>query len=293
VPAKVNLSLVVGALADDGYHPLRTVFQAVSVFDELWFSNLPAGHVEVEVSGEGADLVPRDGSDLAARAARLLRKRYGLPRLGVKIEIKKSIPVAGGMAGGSADAAGALLGCSVLWDLDCGPAELAVLAAELGSDVPFALLGGTALGTGRGTDLVPMLTRGRYHWVFALAKKGLSTPDVFAAFDKLTLKGVGKSPMPLQEALTHGDAAAVGKHLSNDLLPAALKLYPQVADTLRVGARIPGVLGTVLAGSGPTCAFLCGSAAQAADVAVEIAELPEVRDTRIASGPVSGAMLLS
>jgi 4-diphosphocytidyl-2-C-methyl-D-erythritol kinase len=180
----------------------------------------------------------------------------------------------------------------VLWDLDTDPADLQTLAAELGSDIPFALLGGTALGSGRGTDLVPMLTRGRYHWAFALAERGLSTPEVFKTFDTLPTKGMRKLSIALQAALTHGDAEEVGRHLSNDLLPAALKLYPQLADTLRAGSAMDGVLGSVLAGSGPTCADLCASPVHANDVAAELRGLPGVRDVRTASGPVSGAMLL-
>jgi 4-diphosphocytidyl-2-C-methyl-D-erythritol kinase len=293
VPAKVNLGLVVGPLRSDGFHGLRTVFQAVSLFDELWFSSLPNGEIRLSVSGEGADQLGSADENLAVRAAKLIRERHGSPQLGVAIEIKKHIPVAGGMAGGSADAAGALLGCSVLWDLDTDPAQLQLLAGELGSDVPFALLGGTALGSGRGTELVPMLTRGRYHWVFALAEHGLSTPQVYQTFDAMPHRGSRKLSIALQSALTHGDAEEVGRHLSNDLLPAALKLYPQLADTLSAGSKIDGVLGAVLAGSGPTCAFLCSSPAQAADVANELRFVDGVRDVRTASGPVSGAMLLS
>ena len=181
-PAKINLVLGVGPERPDGYHELATVFQAVSLVDEVAVAL--DDRVSVTVEGPESDGVPSDGSNLAVRAARLLAERTGVDD-GVRIRIRKGIPVAGGMAGGSADAAAALLACDAVWRTGLTREELGGLAAELGSDVPFALFGGTAVGAGRGERLTPALARGEYHWVVALAGQGLRTPDVFAHLDRM------------------------------------------------------------------------------------------------------------
>ena len=292
-PAKVNLALCVGARASDGYHPLRTIFQAVSLWDEVTATPAPGGVLDVVVEGRDASLVPTDGTDLTVRAAALLRQRCGTPGLGAHLHVAKAIPVAAGLAGGSADAAAALLACSVLWDLDTDPEMLAELGAELGSDVPFALLGGTALGTGRGSDLLPLLTRGRYQWVLAFAHRTLSTPAVYQRFDELIGCGRAELPAGLLEALVRGDAAAAGLRLANDLQGPAVDLYPELGQTLAFGTVLHGVLGSLVSGSGPTCAFLCADARSAAAVADRLAELPAVRATRLVAGAVPGAQLLS
>ena len=207
VPAKINLALKVGAPRADGYHPLATVYQAVSVYDEVHAAWADPDEFEVVVSGEGADFVPLDDSNLAVRAAKLLARRHGPhDALGASLSIKKSIPVAGGLAGGSANGAAALLACAVLWDLDVTPDELSVLAAELGSDVPFALLGGTAVGSGRGEDVAPALARGTYHWVLAFGFHGLSTAAVYRRFDELSPRAAPPTvPADLMNALRSGD----------------------------------------------------------------------------------------
>ena len=292
VPAKVNLALRVGPRGADGYHPLRTVFQALSLFDEMVVTDAREGVIDLVVAGEDADLVPTDGTDLAVRAALLLRERYGRPDLGAHIHLVKSIPVAAGLAGGSADAAGALLACSVLWDLDTDPAALSALGGELGADVPFALLGGTALGSGRGTELMPLLTRGRYHWALAFAHIGLSTPQVFTHFDRSGPSQLPALPDGLLQALASGDVAQVGRSLMNDLQRPALEMRGELGQTLRFGAGLDGVLGAVLSGSGPTCAFLCTDA-RAAKVAVDrLGQLPTVRAAVAAIGAAPGAQLL-
>ncbi|MGO4957408.1 4-(cytidine 5'-diphospho)-2-C-methyl-D-erythritol kinase [Luteococcus sp. Sow4_B9] len=297
VPAKVNLALCVGPLGDDGFHPLGTVFHALNLYDEVVAEKRPSGQISLTLSGDGLDDVPADESNLAWRAARLLADRHGTPDLGVHLHLKKSIPVAGGMAGGSADAAGALLACSVLWDLDTTPDDLHELAAELGSDVPFPLMGGTAIGTGRGDQLVPMLSRGTYHWVLALAHDGLSTPAVFRRFDELQARPdatpTGTAiPDGVAAALAKGDAAALGGALHNDLQAAAVDLRPELGETLRAGLEA-GALGAVVSGSGPTCAFLAADEAAAMDLAAALAAVASVRATRRASGPVSGATLIT
>ncbi|GED97035.1 4-(cytidine 5'-diphospho)-2-C-methyl-D-erythritol kinase [Gordonia crocea] len=288
--AKINLHLGVGAARPDGYHELTTVFQAVSLFDEVTVR--PAGAVSVVTRGEGADQVPDDpAQNLAARAA--VRVAPDSP---VAIEIDKAIPVAGGMAGGSADAAAALLACSRLFDVGWGGEELVAAAADLGSDVPFALHGGTALGTGRGERLSPVLSRGEYHWVLAIAKTGLSTPTVFAELDRLRAKdGVDdeSSPPPdeLLRALASGDVERVASLLHNDLQPAALSLQPTLRRTLRAGADA-GALAGVVSGSGPTCAFLCGDEESAVRVAAELAGGGVAKAVRTARGPVPGARVI-
>ena len=291
--AKVNLALRVGPKRADGYHDLETVFMAVDLCDTVTCTYVDDGRIEVAVSGEGADLVPTDGSDLAGRAARLLRDRFGDPGLGVHLQIDKSIPVAGGMAGGSADAAAVLRGCNELWQLAVPEGERSKLAAELGADVPFALRGGVALAKGRGDVLTRLPCRGKYHWVFALAHEGLSTQAVYDAFDQLPAPTSRLETRALTDAMLAGDIAGVAAALVNDLQPAACSLRPVLGETLATGAVMDGVLGAVLAGSGPTCAFLCESPEAADYVAVQLANLPQVAGTRVADGPAGGATTLN
>lgn len=290
MPAKVNLALRVGPLGDDGYHPLGTVFQALSLFDEV--EAVPAAEgVTCTMKGEGSGSLPTDSTNLAVRAAELLRSHFDIDR-GVELRIRKQIPIAGGMAGGSSNAAGALLACSVLWDLDTQPEDLHDFASQLGSDVPFALIGGTARGTGRGTELASMLTRGTYHWVLALAHEGLSTPAVFRRFDEMLEEGTATSstevPQELMNALATGDVHALGEALCNDLQAPALSLRPELAEVLEAG-RGPGCAGAVLSGSGPTCAFLATGESAAMNLATRLSALPQVRGVRRAHGPVPGA----
>jgi 4-diphosphocytidyl-2-C-methyl-D-erythritol kinase len=303
------LALCVGPPRRDGYHPLATVYQAVSLYDEVHAAWAESDEFTVSVSGEGADLVPTDETNLSLRAARLLARTYGeSDSLGASLAIKKSIPVAGGLAGGSANGAAALLACAVLWDLDVGLEELSILAAELGSDVPFALLGGTALGSGRGEQVVPVLARGGYHWVLAFGHHGLSTPAVFRRHDEMGARkaSVGASgephamvsraqapevPPALMNALRSGDPAAVGAALVNDLQPAALDLQPRLRQVLEAGLEY-GAVGALVSGSGPTCAFLAASEAAAVDLSVALSADGQCRAVRRATGPVSGARVI-
>lgn len=180
-PGKINLALRVGPPRPDGYHPLATLFQAVSLYEDVVAR--PADDITLEIHGRGADL-PTDSGNLAVRAAALLRETSGT-EAGVHLTLTKQVPVAGGMAGGSADAAATLLACDQLWGTGLGREELGELAAELGADVPFALTGLSAMGTGRGDLLTPVMSRGQYHWVLAVQSEGLSTPAVFRAFDEI------------------------------------------------------------------------------------------------------------
>lgn len=290
VPAKVNLQLSVGAVRPDGFHELATVFQAVGLCDEIVARTSSTPGITLTLSGEGEGVLPLDASNLAYRAAALLAEHTGV-EAAVDLHIHKAIPIAGGMAGGSADAAGALLACDTLWRQSTPREELMALAAELGSDVPFALHGGTAIGTGRGENLTPVLSRGSFHWVFAVAESGLSTPAVYAECDRL--RGGRKVPEPyvsdmLMQAVRAGDALLLGKALHNDLQPAALSLRPMLRQVLEVGEDF-GALGGVVSGSGPTCAFVARDEEHALDVAVALTASGVCRTVRRAVGPVVGA----
>ena len=291
VPAKVNLALRVGGLDDHGYHELGTVFQAVSLGDEVHAERAPAGLFTLVFHGEGAAFLPTDDTNLAIRAAKLIAQNRQRDDVGVHLTIRKRIPVAGGMAGGSADAAAVLVACNALWGLGLSREDLHPLAAELGSDVPFLLMGGTAIGTGRGVDLTPVITSGTYHWTFALSHAGLSTPSVFKEFDRLSDPRPTGIPVALLEALRAGDAPAVGAALVNDLEEAAISLHPTLARTLAIG-REAGALGAIVSGSGPTCAFLADSEGHSRALAEALGVFSGVRAVRRAFGPVSGAQVL-
>ncbi|RSM62442.1 4-(cytidine 5'-diphospho)-2-C-methyl-D-erythritol kinase [Amycolatopsis sp. WAC 01416] len=294
VPAKVNLHLSVGDVRPDGYHELVTVFQALSLTDEVTVAVTEDPGVEVYGEGEGA--VPTGANNLAWKAAQALAAHVGKAdgESKVRVVLRKGIPVAGGMAGGSADAAATLVGLASLWKLDISRDELAGIAAKLGSDVPFALYGGTALGTGRGEQLVPVLSRHTFHWVLAFDQRGLSTPRVFGELDRLREEGspprIG-SHTPVVEALASGDPRQLALLLGNDLQAAAVSLRPGLRRTLRAGVNAGALAGTV-SGSGPTCAFLCADAQSAVEVAAELSGAGVCRTVRVAHGPVPGARLV-
>ena len=294
VPGKVNLFLGVGDTRDDGYHELTTVFHAVSLFDEITVRS--ADTLSVQSTGEGSEDLPTDSGNIAWRAAELLADHVGRAP-DVAISVEKSIPVAGGMAGGSADAAGVLVAINALWELGLPRRDLHALAAELGSDVPFALHGGTALGTGRGEQLATVLARNTFHWVLAFGKGTLSTPKVFGEIDRLRADGARglparvDDPEPVLAALASGSADDLAPLLGNDLQPASLSLEPSLRRTLRAGVDA-GALAGIVSGSGPTCAFLCSSASAAIDVGVQLAGEGVCRTVRAASGPVHGARVV-
>jgi 4-diphosphocytidyl-2-C-methyl-D-erythritol kinase len=308
VPAKLNLQLAVGPPRADGYHDLVTVFHAVSLFDQVTVE--PAGHDGVTVTGEGADRVPADRDNLALRAIAALRAAvpdHGAAPGHVHVTIVKRIPVAAGLAGGSADAAAALVACNELWAAGLSQQQLGEIGATVGSDVAFALLGGTAVGRGRGEQLTPALAPAtQYHWVLAFADGQLSTPEVYAALDRLrkASESAGAAnpraaarPRPgldaaLMSALRSGDAARVGQRLSNDLQPAAVSLFPALRKTLTAGLEL-GALGALVAGSGPTCVFLAASGERALELAVSLSGAGVCRSVARVSGPVSGAAVVS
>jgi 4-diphosphocytidyl-2-C-methyl-D-erythritol kinase len=299
VPAKINLQLAVGPPRPDGYHGLVTVFHAVSLFDEVTVA--PAKADSVFVNGEGAGLVPEDGDNLALRAIRVLRqalaKRDGAAAPGgVAVTIAKRIPVAGGMAGGSADAAAALVACNDLWGTGLSQPDLCALGSQIGSDVAFAVLGNTAVGQGRGELLTPVQTpvETTYHWVLALADGHLSTPKVFRELDKQRQGREVADPelsQELMDALSAGDPARLGKALTNDLQEPALTLFPALRKTLAAGIEA-GALGALVSGSGPTCFFLAETADQATTLANALESAGVSRAITSATGPAAGATVL-
>jgi 4-diphosphocytidyl-2-C-methyl-D-erythritol kinase len=302
VPAKINLQLAVGPPRSDGYHDLVTVFHAVSLFDQVTVA--PGAADSVAVSGEGAGQVPADGENLALRAVRALRAAIksgarqpvvadGQP--GVAVTIRKKIPVAAGLAGGSADAAAALVACNELWRAGLSQQDLCEVAGTVGSDVAFAVLGGTAVGRGRGERLTPALVSpARYHWVLAFADGELPTPAVYSALDRLR----GSDPVPapelsaeLMSALRAGDPRRLGQALSNDLQASAISMFPALRKTLAAGSEL-GALGALVSGSGPTCLFLARGATHATDLAVALSGAGVCRSVARAAGPASGAAVI-
>ena len=291
-PAKVNLELFVGPLREDGYHALSTVYQAVGIYDDI--TATLADEWGCSVSGRDADKVPTDESNLVLVAARALAERTG-GQDPVHLSIHKEIPVAGGMAGGSADAAAALLACDALWGTNLPKDELAGIAAEIGSDVPFLLHGGTAVGSGRGELVTAVLAKGTYHWVFVpSASSGLSTPLVYAAFDQRTAATDIDEPRPsaaLMSAWRSGAAAALGPVLATALQAAASALQPSSGELIDAAMGF-GALAAMVSGSGPTVAILAESAEGAIDLAVALTASGTAGDILRATGPVHGAHIL-
>ena len=303
-PGKVNLFLSVGAPGADGYHPLTTVFQAVRLIETVTARRQSAqDHGTVTLTLEEPDAeVPTDASNLAVRAAELLSETTGVSE-GVDLLLRKRVPVAGGMAGGSADAAATLVACNALWGTGLSLPELSALAARLGADVPFPLTGATAVGSGRGDLVTPIMTRGAYHWVFALAEEGLSTPAVFRRFDELAGAGASASagsgggpavrdvPEALTAALRAGDARALAAALHNDLQVAAVDLRPELAEVIAV-AEGAGALRAVVSGSGPTIAALVEDPGSAQRVSRALTTSGLVADVLRADAPVAGARVV-
>jgi 4-diphosphocytidyl-2-C-methyl-D-erythritol kinase len=294
VPAKVNLQLSVGPRESDGFHNLVSVFQAISIFDEVTVSKTHAGNgVTITVTGEHTHGVPEDGENLAVKAALLVGSKFDF-EVDVHIEVKKSIPVAGGMAGGSADAAATLVAMDSLFNLDMSREELHALGSELGSDVPFMISGGTAIGQGRGDQLTAALSRGTYHWVLALSSVGLSTPAVYTECDRMRAEREIAAPQVsdvLMQSLLAADAEAVGNSLTNDLQNAACSLRPALSLVLEVG-RDYGALGAIVSGSGPTVAFLVADEDSGLDLAVALTASGVVGSVARAHGPVHGAKVI-
>ena len=289
VPSKINLFLRITGVRDDGYHELVTVLQTLSIHDtvvaELDRSGVsahPAARrfMELAFTSEGHDGVPLDGSNLAVKAARCLMDHLGIGRASAELEgngagtpvtrlhLTKRIPVAAGMAGGSADAAAALIALNQLWQADLDRDELRALAAQLGADVPFCVSGGTALATGTGVTTAQVLARGTYHWVVGVTDQPLSTPQVYRAFDEVGVSS-DVEPDAVLQALRTGDDEALGAALHNDLEVAAFRLCPELV-ARRDALLAAGALGAIVSGSGPTVVALARSAQHAVQVAAEV-----------------------
>lgn len=294
-PGKINVYLGVGPRRDDGYHALATVFQAVSLYEDVYAS--PSAGFTLEVAGSvDVSGVPLDDRNLALRAAKMLAEHAGVTE-GVHLDIRKGVPVAGGMGGGSADAAAALVACDALWGTDLGPRGLHDLAARLGADVPFALHGGTAVGTGHGDELTPALARGRFDWVLVLSEQGLSTPEIYGRLDGLRDEALADDatsllevPVALLQALHAGDAEELAPVMLNDLEAAAVLDRPDLEHALADGVRL-GALTGIVSGSGPTIAFLCAGPDGARAVQDELRATG--RESLHVHGPVPGAQILS
>lgn len=295
VPAKVNLQLSVGPREADGFHNLVTVFQAISIFDDVTVTfSPPKSGLSISITGDQRHGVPADDSNLAIKAIALIATEYDL-EIDAHVEIKKLIPVAGGMAGGSADAAAAIVAIDYLYSLGMSREEMAEIAAQLGSDVPFMLSGGTAIGTGHGDQLTAALSRGTYHWVLALSSIGLSTPAIYNECDRLRSESEIAEPQTnelLMQALLAADPKSVGAHLVNDLQAAACSLRPALRLVLDVGQEY-GALGALVSGSGPTVAFLVSDEEAGLDLAVALTASGVVGSVARAYGPVAGAKVLT
>ena len=315
-PGKVNLTLRVGAPTPDGYHPLVTVFEALNLRETVTVRTsktpgvrvetvayLPDGSVDEATTRAMADVDP--ATHLAVRAARVLQRLaaagpWASTAAGLSIRVDKRVPVAGGMAGGSADAAAALVACNELWDLGLGDEQLHAIGRSLGADVPACLAGGIALGTGRG-DHMSVLREGdeagaeyQHHWVMLLAHEGLSTPSVFREFDRVDAAGAPALAEPTPEEIT---ALCAGpeelRHcLVNDLQAPALRLRPELAETI-AAATDAGALAVTLSGSGPTVAALARDAEHARALAAILSDVPTVARAIPTHGPACGARIES
>ena len=293
-PGKLNLFFEVGGVHEDGYHDVASAYQAVSLYEDVWAS--PSDEFTVAISGTvDVSGVPADDRNLAVRAARLVAQRIGYSG-GVHLDIVKHVPVAGGMGGGSADAAAALVACDALWGAELGSAELHKLASRLGADVPFALMGGTAIGTGRGDQLSPALAKGRFDWVVVPSNAGLSTPEVYAHLDELRARpDIAATRTPavdpaVLQALRAADPVALAEHTRNDLQIAALSMRPQLREVLELGEE-SGALAGLVSGSGPTLAFLTVDPESALELQITLSAAGY--EALHVHGPVAGARVVT
>ncbi|WP_243073597.1 4-(cytidine 5'-diphospho)-2-C-methyl-D-erythritol kinase [Microbacterium sp. SS28] len=296
-PGKINLFFEVGDVQEDGYHDVASAYQAVSLYEDVWAES--ADDFSISISGTvDVSGVPADDRNLALRAARLVAQRAGY-KGGVHLEIVKHVPVAGGMGGGSADAAAALVACDALWGTELGTAELHRIATRLGADVPFSLLGGTAIGTGRGDQLSPALAKGRFDWIIVTSDgDGLSTPDVYRHLDRLRADRAPDIAPPRRvpavdpgvlQALRAGDPSVLAEHVRNDLQAAALSLRGDLRAALELGEQ-SGALAGLVSGSGPTLAFLAAGPEPALELQVTLAA--SGLTALHVHGPVPGARTL-
>ncbi len=288
--AKVNLYLGVGRPRADGFHPLATVYETLSLHDDVTVSTRPTWRLRL-ISGDGIDqdAFPTGEDNMVLRAVRLLAAHHGITDRAAELTVRKSIPIAGGLAGGSADAAAALVALDRLWGLQTSDEHLLAIAAELGSDVPFSLVGGTALGEGRGEQVTALVDEATRWWVVVPALTGLSTPAVYRHFDMLFPDAAEDVTVPpgLHAALADPDNRVLAEAMHNDLEAAAVDLRPELGELISAG-EAAGALRGMVSGSGPTCVFLCGDRVAADRVRGTLLEAGQPR-ALVALGPVSGA----
>lgn len=310
-PGKVNVSLRVGPAREDGYHEVATLYLAVSLHEEV--TAVPRGDSTVTVSisersaftdvqhrdAESGELVaaaiPVDERNLAHQAATVLRDRLGLST-GVDLIITKNVPVAGGMGGGSADAAATLVACSALWEAGLSKEQLAEIGAELGADVPFAILGGAAVGQGVGDELSPLLARGELHLVVVPSNTGLATPEIYRKLDAMREEQGVRAEEPeldpdLVRAVCAADAELVATLMANDLQAPAVASLPSLEEMMDAGL-VEGALQGIVSGSGPTVVFLARDAESAGHLATGLQERTDVWAIPV-TGPAPGARLLA
>lgn len=302
-PGKINAFFQVGPLREDGYHAVASTYLAVSLYEEVTATARPdtlptditvSIHPDSSLSPEQLASIPLDGKNLVVKAALLMADIAKNPS-GVHLEITKHVPIAGGMGGGSADAAATLVACDALWHTGLSREELAQLGSVLGADVPFALMGGAAVGLGIGDELTAALAPTPLHWVLVPADFGLPTPVVYGTLDALREAGGVVAPEPGQveagvlTALRAGDAQALAPWLHNDLQTAAEHLAPSLTEVLAAGTDL-GALAALVSGSGPTLAFLAADAQHAQSLSTALAELGHPGWP--VEGPVHGAHII-
>ena len=298
-PGKINVFFAVGPLLSDGFHSVASVYQALELREEV--SVAASSSWLVEVSGslpeEQLQMVPTTEDNLVVGAAKLIAELAGHPEAKpVAFDIFKNVPVAGGMGGGSADAAAALVAVNRLWQTEISQETLIRESVKLGADVPFALLGGTAIGLGRGELLEPIIDVKLLHWVLVTSLDGLSTPAVYKRLDELRAeRGLDPTavsepivPIDLVEALIGGNPAKIAPLLKNDLQEAALDLMPQLAEVIAAGVSA-GALTGIVSGSGPTIAFLADTE-ESANTIANILSLTG-HDAIVTTGPSLGTIL--
>lgn len=298
-PGKINVSLEVGPPREDGYHSVATIYLAVSLFEDVRASERMDSEFTISLHPDSApfadpETFPLGKDNLVVRAADELRRYTGVT-MGADLEVTKRVPIAGGMGGGSADAAAALVACNALWDCGLNREELAVVGAKLGADIPFALFGGAAVGLGIGDQVSPMLIRRSTYWVLVPASYGLSTPEVYRTLDKLRAYQDVEAPHEVDidtvQALVTADVNSLGLNLRNDMEQAAIHLAPEIDTVIGTGERLGAVRG-IVSGSGPTIAFLAESKTHAEQLRTLINEELDV-DALVVSGPANGAAVVN
>lgn len=303
-PGKINAFFQVGPLREDGYHAVASTYLAVSRYEEVTATSRPGtspSDITVTLSPDSSlpqeqlHDIPLDGRNLVVKAALMVADIAEKPS-GLHLEISKHVPIAGGMGGGSADAAATLVACDALWHTGLSREELAHLGSELGADVPFALMGGAAVGLGIGDELTAALAPTPLHWVLVSAEFGLSTPVVYGRLDTLRAAGQIMAEEPGQveagvlSALRAGDAQALAPWLHNDLQAAAESLAPSLTGVLAEGTQL-GALAGIVSGSGPTLAFLAADAVHAEELAAALTA--RGHQASAVDGPVHGAHIIS